>query len=67
MEGFGSFSAYLAFCKGYCAINVLVLPIQVSKGGWAMGLVCLTVGSFLVTVCAVKLVRAGVKTNRYAY
>lgn len=32
-----------------------------------MGLVCLTVGSFLVTVCAVKLVRAGVKTSRYAY
>ena len=57
----------MAFCKGYCAINILVLPIQVSNGGWAIGLACLTGGSFLVTVCAVKLIRSGLKQGNYAY
>lgn len=53
----------MAICKGYCAINILVLPIQISNGGWFMGFICLTVSSFLVTICAVKLVRSGFKVN----
>lgn len=53
---FTGFGAAMAICKGYCAINVLVLPKQVDNGGWLIGVLSIGIGGFIVLLCALKLV-----------
>ena len=46
----------MAVCKGYCAINVLVLPKQFDNGGWLIGVLSISFGALFVLLCALKLV-----------
>jgi len=62
-----TFQTYAAICKGYCAINILILPKQFDNGGWLLSLIAVFVAFFLVLNCALKLVKCGIKTDTYVY
>jgi len=54
--GMSEFETFAAICKGYCAINILVLPKQFDNGGWVIGLLSINFGCLFVLYCAIKLV-----------
>lgn len=62
-----NFSTYAALCKGYCAINILILPKQFDNGGWLVGIVAIFVAAFFVLACAQMLVKCGLRHNTYNY
>ena len=49
------FQAFTALCKGYCAINILVLPKQFDNGGWLIGILAISIAACYVCICALKL------------
>lgn len=55
-EGMSDYSALIAICKAYCAINIMVLPKNFENGGWLVGILAINIGCILVYVCALKLV-----------
>ena len=61
------FKAYMALCKGYCAINILVLPKQFDNGGWLVGVLSIMIAAGFVTMCALKLLQCGEKIGVYTY
>lgn len=63
----GNVQAFFAICKGYCAINILILPKQFENGGWLIGIVAIFVAVVFVLNCALKLVKCGVKLGIYDY
>ena len=58
---------FMALCKGYCSINILVLPKQFDNGGWVTGVVTIFVCTILVLICALKLVQCGSHVMIYNY
>ena len=63
----GNFQTFAAICKGYCAINILILPKQFENGGWLVGLIAIFTAVIFVLNCALKLVKCGVKVGIYDY
>ena len=63
----GTFQTFAALCKGYCAINILILPKQFENGGWLIGTIAISVAVIFVLYCALKLVKCGIKTGLYNY
>jgi hypothetical protein len=57
----GPFQTFAALCKGYCAINILILPKQFENGGWLVGIVSIFASVLFVLTCALKLVKCGQK------
>ena len=57
----------MAMIKGYCAINILVLPKQFDNGGWLVGFLSILLGSMFVLVCALKLVQSGMVLKEFTY
>ena len=62
-----NFESFAACCKGYCAINILILPKQFDNGGWLVGTVSILMGGLLVLICAQKLVKCAIKLHNYSY
>lgn len=63
----GPLATFLALIKGYCAIVVLILPKSFVNGGYLMSPAILIISAILTTICAIKLVQAGLKTNIMSY
>ena len=61
------FYVFMAICKGYCAINILILPKNVSNGGWLIGLISIWFAMVFVTVTALKLIKCGLHTKQFKY
>jgi len=66
-EKMSGFAAYMALCKGYCAINILVLPKQFDNGGWLIGSASIVFAAFFVLLTGLKLVECGDKVKMYTY
>ena len=58
---------FAALCKGYCAINILILPKQFENGGWLVGLISIFAAVAFVLNSALKLVKCGHKLQVYNY
>ena len=54
---------YFAICKGYCAINILILPKQFDNGGWLVGILSINIASLFVYLCANKIVQCAIKID----
>lgn len=63
----GPVKTFFALIKGYCAIIVLILPKSFANGGYLISPIVLLLSSFLTTLCAIKLVESGLKTNTICY
>ena len=61
------FYVFMAVCKGYCAINILILPKNFSNGGWLIGVISIGFSMCFVTLCALKLVECGISTKQFKY
>jgi len=61
------FESFVAICKGYCAINILILPKNFENGGWVIGVLSINIGCCFVLYCAQKLVKCGIKINSYSF
>ena len=59
------FYCFMAICKGYCAINILILPKNFSNGGWLVGILAINFAMVFVTVTALKLIECGIHTKKY--
>ena len=57
----------MAISKGYCAINILILPKNFENGGWLVGVLAINVSVAFVMFCALKLVQCGIKVDHYNY
>ena len=67
VKGVGKFKTAMAVCKGYCAINILVLTKNFEDGGWVTGVLSIFGGCFLVLICALKLVECGSERKIYSF
>ena len=63
----GCCETYFALIKGYCALMILVLPIQFKNGGWGLSALALTVSAVVQSISGFKLVEASKKVNLYSY
>ena len=63
----GNFHTFMACCKGYCAINILILPKNFENGGWLTGILAINFGCLFVGYCALKLVECGIKVDIFNY
>ena len=61
------FETYIALLKGYCAISILIMPKAFLNGGWAASMGMELVAAAATTICALKLVQAGLKYKLYSY
>ena len=61
------FEAYISICKGYCAINILILPKQFSNGGWLVSILSINLGCYFVLYCAQKLIDCSFKVKSFTY
>jgi amino acid permease len=57
----------MALCKGYCAINILVLPKQFDNGGWIIGIVAISTAAVFVLMSGLKLLKCGQVAGIYTY
>lgn len=57
----------MALCKGYCSINIMILPKQFDNGGWLLSIISINVACCFVLHCALKLVKCGLKIDKYSY
>ena len=62
-----TFETYIALLKAYCAISVLVMPKAYMNGGWAASSAFQIASAVLTTICAFKLLEAGLKLELYSY
>ena len=58
---------YFAICKGYCAINILILPKQFDNGGWIVAILSVNIACSFVLLCANKMVACALKTGKYNF
>lgn len=63
----GDFEIFVAIIKGYCAINILILPKQFENGGWLVGILAVNFACMFVMMCALKLIECGIKLQVYDY
>jgi len=61
------FAVFIALCKSYCAINILILPKNFENGGWSIGCLAITFGGMFVAYCAQKLVQCAFEIKKYDY
>lgn len=50
-----AWDCYIALCKGYCALVVLVLPRSYSKGGYGFAAVVMIISGILQCIAAIRL------------
>lgn len=62
-----NFECFISICKGYCAINILILPKQFDNGGWLVGILSVNLACILVLYCALKLVKCSLLLKVYSY
>jgi hypothetical protein len=62
-----AFQTYLALIKGYCGACVLFTPKAFANGGWFFSIVAIILSGWFTTICALKLIRLGVKMDCYSY
>jgi amino acid permease len=58
---------FVALCKSYCAINILILPKNFANGGWLVGIIAICLGGCIVYICASKLVQCAFKIEKYDF
>ena len=63
----GTYEAFFAVVKGYCAINILLLPKSFANGGYIFSPVSLILSSCLQCACAVFLSKIALKTGVFNY
>jgi hypothetical protein len=61
------FETFIAVCKCYCAINILILPKNFSNGGYIVGIASVVIAGALVYYCALKLILCAIKIQIYSY
>ena len=61
------FETYIALLKGYCAIAILIMPKAFVNGGWAASALLEVAAALITTICAAKLVQAGLMLKMYSY
>lgn len=61
------FDVFVALCKGYCAINILILPKNFQNGGWLIGILAIILGGWFVCVCALKLVECAFECQKFDF
>ena len=61
------FQVFVAICKAYCAVNIMVLPKNFENGGWLVGVLSLNLGCILVGYHALKLVKCAIKLEIYDF
>ena len=57
----GTFKTFIAICKAYCSVNVLLLPMSFTKGGYVGSAFTMVIACFFQTLAAVKLVQVALK------
>ena len=62
-----TWETYEALLKAYCALSMLVMPKAFQNGGWAASGGFQIASATLTTICAFKLVEAGLKLGLYSY
>ena len=62
-----NFKTFFAVIKAYCAINVLMLPMQFANGGYLLSPIMLIVACFFECLCAIKLSEIAIKYNMFSY
>jgi len=63
----GTTAAFFAIMKGYCAINVLLLPLSFSKGGYILSSCAMLIALFFESMSAAKLTTIADKYKIYSY
>ena len=58
---------YFSLLKGYCAIAILIMPKAFVNGGWAASAALELASCLITTVCAAKLVQAGMQLKMFSY
>jgi amino acid permease len=62
-----NFKTFFAVIKAYCAINVLMLPMQFMNGGYLLSPIMLVIACFFECLCAIKLSQIAIKYNTFSY
>lgn len=57
----------IALVKGYTALASLLLPKAFETGGYGISTIMLTISAVITTICACKLIDAGLKLKMYSY
>ena len=57
----GTFKTFMAMCKAYCAINVLLLPKAYAQGGYILAPLALMTACFFEALAAVKLAQIAIR------
>ena len=55
MKKMGTVKTFFAVLKGYCAINVLLLPCSFANGGYLLSPIAMIVACFFEALCAARL------------
>ena len=63
----GTMATYFAVLKGYCSINVLLLPRSFVNGGFVLSPIMLCVSCTLECTCAVLVSKIALKYGIYDY
>jgi len=63
----GPWETYFGVLKAYCAISILIIPKAFTNGGYIFSPLCILVSAFITTVCALKLVDAGLYVKIFNY
>ena len=61
------FETYIALLKGYCTLSVILIPKAFFHGGWLASALFELGSAVLTTICAIKLVQAGLLLKIYSY
>ena len=63
----GTIKTFFAILKAYCAINVLLLPMSFTEGGYIVSPLAMLVGCLFETNSAVKLSKIAIKYQMFTY
>ena len=63
----GRVQTFFAVLKAYCAINVLLLPLSFSKGGYILAPISMLIALFFQGLSAVNLTRVAEEYKIYSY
>ena len=63
----GPVKAYFAIMKAYCSVNVLLLPMTWTKGGYMLSPFALIFACFFEGLASVKLAQVAIKHQVFSY
>ena len=58
---------FIALVKGYTALASMLLPKAYETGGWGISSIMMVISATITTICACKLVEAGLKVRMFSY